>query len=403
MELFGLEHRKLWRRKSTKICVFLCFLYCVVFGSVLTYQWFTFGSRKNDAGAKNFDGYQNIRSCQAYSRKYGELTDETLQQWVKDYQALHAAGEEKSMQQTDWAVVNGSWIGTLYPELEEDEMTGVMIASCYLDPDKLTGFYERRESAVEKFLEIIGQTGAEGEYLLQMNEKVESPFLWKWTAGWSAVLGSMAADLGIVMALFLAIVLSSLFAGEWHDHMSPLLLSTKNGWEKIAYAKVLAGLAFTLELFVLLASGMIASQLFFLGTEGWDMPIQNIKMIAVAPMNMLQAEIYEYAFTLLGAVGFAGIVMMISACCKHQVAALLLSLAVVYGPGMIKQYFPYWLEKAVDLLPLVGSGTDVFRTNTFYLFGRYLWSPYLLITVPVLIGMLCLPFAVKGWAGRMRT
>ena len=43
------------------------------------------------------------------------------------------------------------------------------------------------------------------------------------------------------------------------------------------------------------------------------MPIQNIKLIAVAPMNMLQAEIYEYAFVLLGAIGFAGIVMFISA------------------------------------------------------------------------------------------
>lgn len=31
-----------------------------------------------------------------------------------------------------------------------------------------------------------------------------------------------------------------------------------------------------------------------MGTSGWDMPIQNIKLIAIAPMNMLQAEIYEY-------------------------------------------------------------------------------------------------------------
>lgn len=53
-----------------------------------------------------------------------------------------------------------------------------------------------------------------------------------------------------------------------------------------------------------------------MGTAGWDMPIQNIKLIAVAPMNMLQAEIYEYAFVLLGAIGFAGIVMFISAAVK---------------------------------------------------------------------------------------
>lgn len=53
-----------------------------------------------------------------------------------------------------------------------------------------------------------------------------------------------------------------------------------------------------------------------MGTAGWNMPIQNIKLIAVAPMNMLQAEIYEYAFVLLGAIGFAGIVMFISAAVK---------------------------------------------------------------------------------------
>lgn len=53
-----------------------------------------------------------------------------------------------------------------------------------------------------------------------------------------------------------------------------------------------------------------------MGTAGWDMPIQNIKLIAIAPMNMLQAEIYEYAFVLLGAIGFAGIVMFISAAVK---------------------------------------------------------------------------------------
>lgn len=46
------------------------------------------------------------------------------------------------------------------------------------------------------------------------------------------------------------------------------------------------------------------------------MPIQNIKLIAIAPMNMLQAEIYEYAFVLLGAIGFVGIAMFISEAVK---------------------------------------------------------------------------------------
>lgn len=187
-----------------------------------------------------------------------------------------------------------------------------------------------------------------------------------------------------------------------HDNTSTLVLTTRNGWGKIALAKILTGLAFTVELFALLAVSNVISQLFFMGTAGWDMPIQNIKLIAVAPMNMLQAEIYEYAFVLLGAIGFAGIVMFISAAVKNNVLTLLLSLAVVYGPMMIAEYLPYKMQKALDLIPLVGSSTDIFRTNTFRILGKLIWSPYLLITIPVLIGILCMPFAIKSWSRRMK-
>ncbi len=272
----------------------------------------------------------------------------------------------------------------------------------YVNPDKLTGFYERRQLAVQKFLENSGQVGAERKYLLNMEQDVEKPFRYEWVEGWSQLLGSMVADLGIVMALFLAIALSSLFAGEWYDNTSSLVLSTKNGWGKIALAKILTGLAFTVELFTILAIPNILSQIFFMGTSGWDIPIQNIKLFAIVPMNMLQAEIYEYAFALLGAIGFAGVVMFISATVNNNVLALLFSLAVVYGPMMIAEYLPYELQKALDLLPLVGSATDIFRTNTFNIFGNFVWSPYLLVTVPVLIGICCMPFAIRNWSRRLK-
>ena len=119
-------------------------------------------------------------------------------------------------------------------------------------------------------------------------------------------------------------------------------------------------------------------------------------------MNMLQAEVYEYTFALLGAIGFASTVMLISAKAKSTVLALLLSLIAGYGPIMIAQYLPYELQKALDLLPLAGISADVFRTNTIYVFGRYIWSPYLLITVPVLIGVWCMPFAIRNWSRRLK-
>ena len=90
MELFLWEHKRLWKRKSTQISVLLCLLYVVVFGSILSYQWFTFGSRTGyDNFSKQFDGYTNIRLYQQYARQFGGvLTDEALQEMVRDYQAI---------------------------------------------------------------------------------------------------------------------------------------------------------------------------------------------------------------------------------------------------------------------------------------------------------------------------
>lgn len=402
MELFLLEHKKLWRKMSTKISVFLCFLYLVVFGSILSFQWFSLGSSNDYTSAfgNNFDGYDMIRKSQEYSLMFGgELTDQSLQRMVGDYQEIGAAGIDRELEKTDRHIIN-SWLGTLYPELLDTGSYKTMMS--YVEPGKLTGFYEKRKSVIEDFLDNNGQSGDEKEYLLQINAKVKEPFRYEWTEGWSNLLGSIVSDMGVVMALFLAIVLSPLFAGEWYNNTSSLLLTTKNGWKNIAFAKIGAGLSFTAEFFVILTAGNLVSQIFFLGTAGWDMPIQTIKLIAIAPLNMLQAEIYEYAFVFFGVVGFAGVVMFISAKTRSNVLALLFSLAVVYGPMMIAEYLPYGVQKALDLIPLVGSGADIFRTNTFCIFGKYVWSPYLLMIVPVLIGVLCLPFAVNGWSRRLR-
>lgn len=402
MSLFILEHKKLWRKLSVKLSVLLCFVYIVIFGSVLSYQWFTFGSSDDYTSAfgNNFDGYAVIKESQSYSERFGgELTDESLPQMVREYQRLDNAGQEEELEKTDWSIIS-SWLTTLWPELSNTNSYELMIG--YVNPEKLTGLYERRQQAIDVFLENSGQVGAEREYLLQMEEQVKKPFAYEWTNGWSQLLGSMTADLGTVMALFIAIVLSGLFAGEWHDNTKPLLLTTRNGWQKIGMAKVCTGFCFAIELFTLLATGTVLSQLFFMGTAGHDMPIQNIKMLSIAPITMLQAELYQYAFALLGSLGFAGVVMLISASVKSNVLALIASLAAVYGPMMVVEYLPYGLQKALDLLPLVGSSTDIFRTNTFNIFGKIIWSPYLLISVPFCIGMIAIPFALKKWAKRLR-
>ena len=132
------------------------------------------------------------------------------------------------------------------------------------------------------------------------------------------------------------------------------------------------------------------------------MPIQCIKLLATAPWNVLQAEIYEYAYLLLAALGYTGIVLLCSALTKSNYVSLLISLAIIFVPMAIMQFLPLWGQKILELIPFVGSSTDLFRTNAFHLFGKTIWSPYLLITIPVILGGLSLPFAIHAWAKRSK-
>lgn len=98
MELIRLEHKKLWRKTSTKISVLLCLVYVIVIGSILSFQWFTYGSRNDYTSSfgNNFDGRSMIKDSQEYSLTFGgELTDKALQQMVTDYQNMAAANLDR--------------------------------------------------------------------------------------------------------------------------------------------------------------------------------------------------------------------------------------------------------------------------------------------------------------------
>ena len=402
MELLRLEHKKVWHRKSVQIGVLLCFLYVIIFGNLFSYQWFTFGSVDDFTSSfgNRFDGYSNIRKKQEYAKQWeGDLTDEKLQAMVRNYQERAGSNDISEYEMTDWKALN-SWIQTLWPELEEGDQPYIMLS--YVDPSRLTGFEQRREKALENFLDMNGQTEKEKEYFLNMNAKVATPLQYRWTEGWTFITADFVSQCGVVLAIFLAIGIAPMFCGEWHDHTKSLIATTKNGRKKIAGVKVMAAFLFALELFGIITASSVFLQIVFLGPEGWDMPIQCIKILAAAPWNVLQAEIYEYVYLLLAALGYTGIVLLCSALTRSNYVSLLISLGIVFVPMAVSQFLPLWGQKLLDLIPFVGNSTDIFRTNMYHLFGLRIWSPYLLITVPISLGVISLPFAVHFWAKRAK-
>ena len=397
MDLIKAEHKKLWSKKSVQVSVLLCFAYIIIFAGILQYQWFTFGSPKDETSiwGNHFDGYDNIRNHQKYAEQFGNLlTDSSFSDMVSNYQNLSESENDLS----DWKVVN-TWLQTMYPDLERSDTYKIMMQ--YVDTNQLTGLYDKRQKAIDDFLESFGTSEKETEYLMSMNNKVNTPFSYVWTEGWMTILGNLQ-DYGIMIAIVLVICLAPLFSGEWHNRTGAMILSMKNGWKKDAIAKVIVGFSFSAELFFIIAIPSVIVQLIYFGTSGFDMPIQCIKMIAVAPMNMLEAEIYEYAHSFMGIMGFAGLVMLISAFSKSEIASIIAGFALLFIPTIFSEYLPYQFQLFSDLFPLVGNSAIIFRTNTLNIFGKIVWMPYLQLLIPPLFGIISIPFTVKLWSKRLR-
>ncbi len=403
MELFALEHKRLWRTPRVWICVLLCFLYSVVWGTLLWYQWLGFGTQNDstDIYDHNFDGYAAIRDWQEEFSQFGDhWTDETLQKIVAKYQSYDIYEKPGIQSMGDWIVAYTA-LSNLYEELEDPENQQYQPLILYADTTKLTDFYQRRADLLEFTLEATrqneGMSEADKQMLLDMNSQIEEPWPYEWTRGWAELSFDWSK-----IAPYLAIALAFLFSGEWHNSTAPMLHTIKHGWKKLARIKVLSGMAFALELYLLIAGGKVLLQLIYLGTSGWDLPIQYVRLLAVAPWNMLQAELYELAFGLVGVFGYAALVMLMSALVKNNVLALVFSLAFVYVPDILHRYLPKWLLALSQYLPLVGSSSDIYSYNIFHIFGLSVWSPWMMIIVPFLIGVVCIPFAIRGWSRRQK-
>ena len=401
MDLFWVEHKKLWSRKYVRFSVALCFAYIVIFGGILIFQWMTFGSQKDGSGLinHNFDGYENIRKHKEYAARYGDiLTDESITAMVRDHQRSLENGDDKA-RLMDWPIVT-TWTNILWPE--EKDTTSIYLIIDYIDVNKMVNMYDRREKAVENFMEMSGFAGREKEFLLAMNDKVDIPFRYSWLEGWSTVLIDEIPDFGMMLAIVIVIALSPLFAGEWHERTGPMLLSMKMGWEKDSLAKIAVGFCFSIELFLVVIIPHVFVQLVFLGVEGWDIPIQCIKMIAIAPLNMLQAEIYEYSYVFIGIIGFSAMVMLVSSLFRNDRFAMIGGFALLVVPAIISDYLPYRSQLVVSLFPLAGNAADIFRMYTLNLFGKIVWLPYMELVAPLVFAIISIPLIVKRWSQMLK-
>ena len=181
-------------------------------------------------------------------------------------------------------------------------------------------FYEARKERVQERLTYYVNQGSvtlsEADWWDEQNDKVG-----EYTYGnykvWEILISNLPWILFIMMIVCVGI--APVFAGEYQSKCDSLLLCMKHGKHRLILAKLTASTVYASVLYWGIVSLYSAVLLIFVGTDGWDLPVQLLYSGMPSSYALTTSQAYLLAL-LTGYVmtlGLGGLVLLLSALFKN--------------------------------------------------------------------------------------
>ena len=253
--------------------------------------------------------------------------------------------------------------------LSAGTVEGVKAALGIAEEEELV--YAARKMRIESAMEEQYLTEKEKDYWREVLENEDSvPWTYEYYVGpYSA--WAMAYTAIVMIAIMLAVCLANLFADEHQKKTDQLVLCSRNGRKMLYWAKLTAGMVFTMVStgIILLVSAI--PQLIIFGAEGLFAPIQLNVPSSMVQMTFGEAILYSYVVTIIAALLYTSLVLCCSELFRNSTVAVVAIIGVlVLLPMMIMVPYEYRvLGQLFDLNPI----------NVVAIWG---FLDYRLVTVP---------------------
>ena len=214
--------------------------------------------------------------------------------------------------------------------------------------------YAARKMRIESAMEEQYLTEKEKDYWREVLENEDSvPWTYEYYVGpYSA--WAMAYTAIVMIAIMLAVCLANLFADEHQKKTDQLVLCSRNGRKMLYWAKLTAGMVFTMVStgIILLVSAI--PQLIVFGAEGLFAPIQLNVPSSMVQMTFGEAILYSYVVTIIAALLYTSLVLCCSELFRNSTVAVVAIIGVlVLLPMMIMVPYEYRvLGQLFDLNPI---------------------------------------------------
>ncbi|AWB46598.1 hypothetical protein DCC85_22115 [Paenibacillus sp. CAA11] len=275
-----------------------------------------------------------------------------------------------------------------------------------LSPESLNHFYEKRMERVRAYLSkdyaYGNYSAADKVYYENMNAKISTPFRVDYTGGWQTLFRN-SSFIFMIATFVICVCTAPVFASEYQTGVAAIVLSTRHGRGKAIYAKLKAAFTFATGMFLFGWLAFTASVFAVYGVSGWNASLQTVGrsyLLSPFPLTALETYLWLSLLGYLGSLMMTGLTLLFSSRMKSPFSVIVCTVVLLFGPMFISESKTSRLfNHLLALLPgKQVRNIDAFRGYELYhLFGWRVPQPYMIGAVAVLVALLVVPFAYRGF------
>lgn len=357
------EWKKIWGSRLTQLSVLGCGLF-LLFGAWSNIKYiFALDSQGNQtSGLAAKEVLKQNQTSQV-------LDQETVEGIMQEYldgveKIMDESGETENISETVSAAVSDKILQTFY--FPKGDLHG-LITDTYEEQGSDDGtakvyqenmgrdFYQARlekNREYTAYLERRGKiTAEEAEYWNERNSTARE-YSYGYRKGWEVLLEHLAW--GILLMMIVCVGTAPVFAGEYQSKCDSLFLCMKYGRTRLAAAKVVTAWLYASVVYLGITVINSAVVLLFLGTEGWNLPVQLYYPTIPVSYNVtvgaacLLMFLLGYVFTL----GIMSVTLWMSSIFKNAYGVIVIAFLLLVVPAFLSQGSNgYLLQHILSLMP----------------------------------------------------
>lgn len=411
-DLVRFEYKKLFKRKSTWVCLTLILISVII--SIITSAYGRYWH--SESGVSAIEAMQLDK--QVMLSKEGDIDETFVKEAIRQNSIMMNDSNNYIVDDSGKHLKNKAYIKYILPYEKAVNIINVVYENNpeflstsgfeifntngvspinKLTAEDASNFYSVVNKSIVRHIGGITELSPEEkEKHLQMLSRVRTPFYNGYAAGYSA-FDNLLNIIALIILMAVAICISPIFAYEYQTKTDQILLSSRYGKSIAAYAKIFTGFSFSLIVSVITLSGFIWGLLILHGFNGYNVTLQTINVYSTYPVNMLQAALIAIAVTIFAGILFSMFIMLLSAWCKSPFLVVVISFILLFIPGLIhispRSRLLYQLLRTFPARTT--SFSNIFSEYLFEIWGIVLTPATFYILYSAIASIIMIPLVYK--------